>query len=137
MLDTGNVYILTDFHNSGTEPHYQIVVHKTAANELVVVYLTSKVDKAKLRCMRDNPKTGFRDVPATYVEIPEGTCESLPELCAVNCDKAFLSTIEDREAGLNFSKMEHKLPKEFLDKIAAGIRESFVVPQNVIDALDR
>ena len=76
-------------------------------------------------------------IPPTYVEIPEGTCESFPELCAVNCDKAFLSTVEDREAGLDFSKMDHKLPKEFLDKIAVGIKESFVVHQITIDALKR
>jgi hypothetical protein len=55
----------------------------------------------------------------------------------VNCDNAFLSTVEDREAGLDFSKKEHKLPKEFLDKIVAGIKESFVVPQSVTDALKR
>jgi len=137
MLETGEVYLLRDYRNSGADPHFQIVIHKTATGELVVVYATTKIEKVKVRCMLANPKTPYGEISPTYVEIPEGTCGSLPELCAVNCDNAFLSTVKDREAGLDFSKKEHKLPKEFLDKIVAGIKESFVVPQSVTDALKR
>lgn len=135
MLEAGDVHILRDYYTSGTDLHYQIVINKTAANEFVVVYATSKIDKAKLRCMRDHPKTGFREDPPTYVDIPEGTCESHPELCTLNCDKAFLSNEADRESGIDFSKKAHKLPKKFLDKIEDAVKESFVGPGIVFEAL--
>jgi hypothetical protein len=137
MLEPGDVFLIRDFCNTGYNPHYQIVAHKTASNDLVIVYPTTQIQKVKRRCIRDSRNPTANEPPHTYVEIPEGVCASLPRLCAVNCDKAFLSTELGRESGLDFRKAEQKLDNVFLEQIRAGIRDSLVVPQLVIDALVR
>jgi hypothetical protein len=136
MLEAGDVFLIRDPRNTGYDPHYQIVVHKTASNDLVLVYATTKIDKAKERCIRDSPDTPTGEVPKTYVEIPKGSCASLPRLSAVDCNKAFLSNESERESGMDFKKRSHKIGKEFLDRIKDGIRNSEIVPGVVTKALD-
>ncbi|HAL55699.1 MAG TPA: hypothetical protein DCP63_04290 [Bacteroidetes bacterium] len=137
MLESGDVFLIRDFRNTGYDPHYQIVVHKTASNDLVIVYPSTQIEKVKRRCLRDSRNPSASDAPVTYVEIPRHVCASLPSLCAVNCDKAFLSTELERESGMDFIKADHKLGDTFLELIRAGIRDSRIVQQIVIDALSR
>ena len=50
-LETGDVFLVRDFSTTGYEPHYQIVVHKTPLDDLVLVYTTTKIEKAKKACL--------------------------------------------------------------------------------------
>jgi len=137
MLGPGDVYLIRDFRNTGYDPHYQIVVHKTASGDLVIVFPSTQIEKVKQRCIRDSRNSTSANPPITYIEIPRGACGSLPSLCAVNCDRAFLSTELDRESGMDFRKATHKLDNAILDQIKAGIRDSRILQQTVIDTLER
>ena len=136
MLETGDIYLIRDFHNTGYDPHYQIVVHKTRSKDLIIVYPTTETAKAKKRCLRDSPHTPIGEDPTTYVEIPKGSCLSLPNHCAVNCDKAFKSSEADRESGMDFKKKGHKLSLVLLQKIVDGVKDSDVVEEYVKEALN-
>ena len=137
MLDVGDIFRIRDFHNTGYDPHYQIVGHKAANNKVLIVYSTTKTDKAKSRCIRDNPHTLDGELPKAYVEIPEGACASLPDFCAISCDNAFISTEEERENGFDFEKKRYKLPSELLNKIKVGIRDSYKLPDVIKDILNQ
>jgi hypothetical protein len=136
MLEAGDIFRIRDFHNTGYNPHYQIVVHKTAKNKLLLVYTTTKTDKVKNRCMRDNPHTPEGELPKAYVEIPKGSCTALPEFCVVSCDNAFVSTVEDRENGMDFEKKQNKVPAKLIEKIKEGIQDSGKLPGVIKDVLN-
>jgi hypothetical protein len=136
-LDAGDVFLLRDFSSTGTSPHYRIVVHKTSSSELVLVYPSTKLDKIKKACCRDEKFGLSVGIPLTYVEIPPGSCPALVQVCAVNCNKAYVRTEDECVNGPDFKLMNGKIHPAIIAKIRDGIKDSDVVSEIVIDALAR
>ncbi len=137
MLDIGDVFLLRDFATTGVDPHYRIVVHKTASNDLVLVYTNTDVEKVKKRCYRVEKFIPSGALPDTFVEIPLGMCPALPKLCAVNCNKAYMRSESDCINGFDFKIKNGKLDISLIAKIRYGIGRSDDVEQIVIDALNK
>ncbi|MGA2625289.1 MAG: hypothetical protein ABSF91_15655 [Bacteroidota bacterium] len=136
-LETGNVFLLREFDRTGYDPHYRIVVHKTASQQLVLVYPSRQIEKVRNRCCRKSPPLPNGAVPPTYVEIPIGACDALPSLCAVDCNKAYIRSEADCINGDDFKPREGKLDPQYLAKIRYGIEHSDDVEEGVIDALSQ
>lgn len=52
ILTRGDVFIAINPGLSGSEPHFHIVVQRTANDLIVVTYTTTEVEKARAQCQR-------------------------------------------------------------------------------------
>lgn len=131
-LTVGDVFLWRNYGRSGTDPHYHIVVHKTTANEVVLVYTTTNLQAAYKAARRDEADLPDHAEPISYVEIPAGVCTALPILCAVDCNKAHLKSEAECLAAPDFKLQNGKVDMSIIVKIRAGIEESGTVLPNVI-----
>jgi len=126
-LSSGDVFLLRDFGTTGVDPHYRIVIHKTASNNLVLVYPSTQIDKVKRHCFRDAGLALSSAPPDQYVEIPLRSCLALPKPCAIDCNKAYMKTESECINGFDFKPRTGKLDPALIAKIRYGIENSDVV----------
>jgi hypothetical protein len=131
MLTSGDVFLLRDFVFTGTEPHYRIVVHKTASDSVILVCPSTQIEKVRQRCIRDAEIPFSMALPDQYVEIPAGSCVPLPKLCAVDCNKAFFKTELECINGFDFKLSGGKVDPDLISRIRFGIETSIVVPNMI------
>lgn len=126
-LNVGDVFLIVNTSLSGRERHYHIVVHKTIEKDIVVVYTTKEVDKARERCQQKEGIKFSHIDPETLVLIEPKDCNTLKKKSAIDCNKAQIMSEDWYTSDFTFKKKKPVINKAKIKEICIAIKKSEIV----------
>jgi len=135
QLQPGDVFLSITPELSGDNPHFHIVVIKTAADYVLVVHTTKEVDKARQRCQKKE-KIKFDHIdPDTLVLINNSHCDDLFLESAIDCNKVVLKHQDYFTSKQYYKKCTPIKVPAVIDKIKLGIKSSPTVEDSIKNLL--
>ena len=131
QLQPGDVFLSITPELSGDNPHFHIVILKTINDDVLIVYTTKELVKARVRCQRAE-RIKFPHIdPETLVIVNAKHSSAFSIDSAIDCNKAILKPQDYFLNKQYFKKCTPIQSSKTIDIIKDGILKSDIVPDYI------
>jgi hypothetical protein len=132
-LNVGDVFLIRNFGFCGTNPHYHIVIFKTANNDIITCFTTSDRGKTYKSCRRDEEDLPDHAEPMTFVIVEPGHCVPvITHTSFINCNVIQMKSEAHYEGLPDFELMNNcKMDEHIIKQVKDGAQYSSTVLEGI------